>query len=114
MAAGLVKCPNIPHTFVHDLESLYWVLFWIDLTHVQSSWTDESRSSFIKGPMSPNVYSHCGGKEKETFLTSNVMLTRKYCNSRKFYPSQSSGRFADPTRRPTALSAINGAYMLPP
>ncbi|KAF8502330.1 hypothetical protein F5888DRAFT_1608322, partial [Russula emetica] len=29
MAAELIKCPKIRHTFSHDLESFFWVLMWI-------------------------------------------------------------------------------------
>jgi len=75
MAADLVECHNTRQTFVHNLESFFWVLLWIVLTKVQTSWTDERRSSFLKGTMSPRVYSHCAGQEKTIFLTSSAMMT---------------------------------------
>lgn len=42
-------------------------------------WTDEERSSYIKGAMSPKIYSNSGGRVKIQFLTSQDDL-----DSRRF------------------------------
>jgi hypothetical protein len=79
MAADLVETPHTIHNFVHDLESFFWVLLWIVLTQVETTWTDEDRSSYIKGTMSPKIYSNSGGRVKIRFLTSQDEL-----DSRRF------------------------------
>lgn len=74
MAADLVESSDIPHTLHHDLESIFWVLLWIILTRVPTSWSDDARSSFINETMSPIVYSHTGGTMKSSWLTSESPL----------------------------------------
>ncbi|KAF8498044.1 hypothetical protein F5888DRAFT_1567446, partial [Russula emetica] len=37
MAAELIECPKIRHTFIHDLESFFWVLMWIVVTQVPTT-----------------------------------------------------------------------------
>jgi len=77
MAADLVERPNIPQTFVHDLESFFWVLLWIVLTRVQTSWTEGTRL-FIHEVMNPKVYENgSGGRQKTIFLTAKYELSKK-------------------------------------
>ena len=98
VAADLVECRNTPRqTFVHDLESFFWVLLWIVLTEVRTSWTDERRSSFLKGTMSPEVHSHCAGQEKTMFLTSSAIMTQS--------------NFQIP-KNPTLCHLVHGLYKL--
>jgi len=68
MAADLVQYPNIPQTFVHDFESFFWVLLWMVLTRLKTSWTAATVSSFIGGTMNPRVYSGTGGQQKTHFM----------------------------------------------
>lgn len=78
MAADLVERPHTIHKFVHDLESFFWVLLWIVLTQVETTWNDEERSSYIKGTMSPKIYSNSGGRFKIQFLTSQDLDSRRF------------------------------------
>jgi hypothetical protein len=78
MAADLVESPTIRHTFVHDLESFFWVLIWIVLTRVKTSWNVGVRSAFIRGTMSPKIYLNSGGREKKRFLTSQTDLDKDH------------------------------------
>jgi Fungal protein kinase len=73
MAAALVESNNIAHTFVHDLESFFWVLLWIILTRVGCSWDQAARSGFLNETMSPKVYGNVAGQAKSTFLTSDKL-----------------------------------------
>jgi Fungal protein kinase len=74
MAAALMESNNnIAHTFVHDLESFFWVLLWIILTRVGCSWDQRDRSSFLNETMSPKVYGNVASKVKSTFLTSDKL-----------------------------------------
>ncbi|KAF8271223.1 hypothetical protein EI94DRAFT_1497197, partial [Lactarius quietus] len=37
MTAALIKEANITHTFVHDLESAFWVVLWMALSYMRSN-----------------------------------------------------------------------------
>jgi hypothetical protein len=70
MAADLVESPRATHTFAQDLESFFWVLLWVVLKQVSTTWSDQARTSFLKTTMGPKLYTDCAGNEKSTFLTS--------------------------------------------
>ena len=55
MVADLIQRLNIAHTFVHDLESTFWVLLWVTFAYMPNTWSDVDRSSFLRGTMSPRV-----------------------------------------------------------
>ena len=74
MAGDLTADPKIQHTFAHDLESFFWVLLWIVLTHVQNGSEDRIRSSFIHGTMNPRIFNSSRGPNKKLFLTSALAL----------------------------------------
>ncbi|KAI0283056.1 hypothetical protein BGY98DRAFT_952758 [Russula aff. rugulosa BPL654] len=66
----LVEGPDICHTHAHDLESFFWVLIWIVLRRVKTTWDIEKHSSFINGTMSLRVCGTSGGDSKRAWLTS--------------------------------------------
>ncbi|KAI9444414.1 hypothetical protein BJY52DRAFT_1194324 [Lactarius psammicola] len=68
MAADLVQRSSIPHAFVHDLESVFWVMFWIVISYMPSSWNEADRTSFLQETMSPRVYHNSGGRSKLFFM----------------------------------------------
>jgi len=106
MAADLVKSPDVAHTLHHDLESFFWVLLWIILTRVPTSWIDEERSSFVNETMSPRVYRRTRGTQKRSWLTSGSPLIKE-----KF---QITG---NPTLREFAaelLSTVSARYHVEP
>src|SRR5712671_7487852 len=76
MAADLVRDPNITQTFEHDLESVFWVLFWIMLLYVDNKYTVPMRSSYIIQTMNPRTFrdSGSGGSDKFNFMASAVAL----------------------------------------
>jgi hypothetical protein len=76
MAADLVEDPTIPQKLEHDLESFFWVLFWIILMQVPCSWNTAIRSKFIEDTMNPKVYGQSGGQAKKTFLTNPFKLLK--------------------------------------
>ncbi|KAF8494313.1 kinase-like domain-containing protein [Russula emetica] len=77
MAAELIERPKIRHTFSHDLESFFWVLMWIVVTRVPTTWDESARSIFINGVMNPKVYSNIGSTEKSTWLKAGNPLREK-------------------------------------
>ena len=62
MAADLVEKLGTAHTLTQDLESVFWVLLWIVLKWVSSSWSDGQRASLLE-TMSSKWF-------KSVFLTS--------------------------------------------
>lgn len=78
MAADLVQSQNIEQKFIHDLESFFWVLLWIVLTQVETSWDSGTRSSFLSTTFSPKVYGHTGGSSKLMFLSSDGLDESKF------------------------------------
>jgi len=76
MAADLVKDPNIAQTFEHDLESVFWVLFWMTLLYVDNKYTVPMRSSYIIQTMNPRTFgdSGSGGSNKFNFMASPITL----------------------------------------
>ncbi|KAF8488574.1 kinase-like domain-containing protein, partial [Russula emetica] len=77
MAAELIERPKIRHTFSHDLESFFWVLMWIVVTRVPTTWDESARSIFINGVMNPKVYSNIGSTEKSMWLKAGNPLREK-------------------------------------
>jgi hypothetical protein len=75
MAADLVESPGTRQTFVHDLESFFWVLLWIVLTQVPCNWEIGRRSRFISETMSLKVYGETGGEAKKIYLRAKENLS---------------------------------------
>ncbi|KAI9511079.1 hypothetical protein F5148DRAFT_994260 [Russula earlei] len=67
MAADLVCNPAIPQTFVHDLESAFWVLIWNAVLYMETNMNDGLRSSFLK-KMSPEMFEGTGGTGKSDYM----------------------------------------------
>ena len=61
MVADLVQHSNIAHTFIHDLESAFWVIIWVAFSYMSNLWSAADRSSFLNETMSPWVYLTSGG-----------------------------------------------------
>jgi len=75
MAAELNENPSIPHTPEHDLESVYWVLLWLTLLYMKTSWASGLRSSTLGEAMTPKVYFSGGGTSKLHFIRDKVAVT---------------------------------------
>jgi len=73
MAADLIGSSGIQQTFVHDLESFFWVLLWIVLTQVETGWNDLRRSDFLETTFSPKIYGDSGSSSKLVSLTPNIL-----------------------------------------
>jgi hypothetical protein len=74
MAADIVVSPNVVHTFIHDVESAFWVLIWMACAYLPISWDVGLRSSFMMDTMCPKIYLNTGGGSKLSFLTAGSML----------------------------------------
>jgi len=78
MAADLVENPAIPHTPEHNLESVFWVLLWMMLLYMKTSWSIEIHSSTLNSTMSPDVYQSSGGRGKLDFMRNPCVLNDLY------------------------------------
>lgn len=74
MAGDLVKDPQIPQTTEHDLESAFWVLFWITLSYLKTNYPPATRSSLLKQTMSPRCFVGVGGGDKVNFMINEAQL----------------------------------------
>ena len=76
MAADIVALPNIIHTFIHNIESAFWVLLWMACAYTPASWDVGTRSSFMRDTMSPRVFVGTGGGNKLFFLQDEALLAK--------------------------------------
>ena len=76
MAADIVASPNIIHTFIHDVESAFWVLLWMACAYTPASWDIGTCSSFMRDTMSPRVFVGTGGGNKLFFLQDEAVLAK--------------------------------------
>jgi Fungal protein kinase len=68
MAADIVEDPTIHQTFVHDIESTFFVLLWMAINYVKSDWDITKRSSELGTIFDPPVYGDSGGSTKSRFM----------------------------------------------
>jgi hypothetical protein len=72
MSAALVKCNDAPHTFVDDLESIFYVILWLVLMYSPNSMTPEVHTFFMQQVLDPVQY--MGGSAKADFLQGHSAL----------------------------------------
>jgi hypothetical protein len=53
MAADLIEDPTISQTFVHDLESAFYVMFWLSLKYLPNSYNPSRRGSVLSTVFNP-------------------------------------------------------------
>lgn len=70
MAANLIEDPMIGQTFHHDLESAFFVLLWMAILYLESSWGDDYLSNFVTLIFHPQVFGNSGGLTKLMFMQS--------------------------------------------
>jgi hypothetical protein len=70
MAVDLVKDPTICQTFVHNIESMFFLLLWMSIRFIKSSWDKARCSNFINSIFQPQVYGGSGGSTKVMFMQS--------------------------------------------
>ena len=68
MAADLVKNPRIEHTFVHDLESAFYVVFWLSIRLLPNSWSPSKRAIVMEEVFNPLASSDGGPSSKANWM----------------------------------------------
>jgi hypothetical protein len=85
MAADLVENPSTLQTFSHDLESAFYVIFYLAGFYREASWSENERSAFLHHTLNPGPCGDTGGKTKRLFICSpdseftvkdNLVLTK--------------------------------------
>ena len=74
MLAALIKCNDALHTFVDDLESMFYVILWLVLMYSPNSMTAEVCTSFMQQVLDPVQYTGMGGSAKADFLQGRSAL----------------------------------------
>ena len=75
MAADLIENPGISQTFVHDIESAFFVLLWMSLIYVKSNWEENRLSSFVHSIFNPPAFGDTGGPSKTMLMQSDNQLS---------------------------------------
>lgn len=78
MAADLVSNPAIDHTFVHDLESAFYVVFWLAVRFLPNSLDPERRSLVMTDLFSPRTFDNVGSISKLNWMARAVANTREF------------------------------------
>jgi len=73
MAAELIENPSIPHIPEHNLESMFWVLLWVTILYIDTSWSSSYHSGILD-IMTPKVYSTGASASKLHFLQDLMAL----------------------------------------
>ncbi len=75
MAAELVQKSDTPHTAVHDIESLIWVLLWICLKYMNS--TFDIGKSGVVGSVEDTLPSRGGHVDQESTYSHRQEVYRE-------------------------------------
>lgn len=82
MAADLIEQPDLAQTFIHDIESAFFVLLWMAICYVESTWDTSHRSSFVNIIFNPPVFGDSGGSTKAMFMRSDEQEIPKFPKNR--------------------------------
>lgn len=74
LSAALIKSKTAPHTFIDDLESIFYVILWLSLFYSVHSMSSGQLTAFIRTVLDPEEYEGTGGSGKINFLLSRSDL----------------------------------------
>jgi hypothetical protein len=79
MAADLIADPKMNHTFVHDLESAYYLVFWLSIRFLPNSWSPEDHVMVMHRLFNPVAFPDKGASSKKDWMvSSSVKETSKF------------------------------------
>jgi len=78
MATDLVKDPIINHTFIHDLESAFYIIFWLSIRLLPNSWTPQKRALVMCDLFNPLAFSNVGTFTKKNWMAEGVAETSNF------------------------------------
>lgn len=76
MAADLIENPKINQTFIHDIESAFFVLLWMATHYVQANLDSEQLSGLISSVFDPGVFGSSGKPTKVMFMRDEQILEK--------------------------------------
>ena len=78
MTVDLIKDPTICQTFIHNIESTFFLLLWMSICFVKSSWDKAHRSNFINSIFQPQVFGGSGDSTKVMFMQLKGLESLKF------------------------------------
>ena len=72
IAADLVMDPKINHTFVHDLESAFYVVLWLSIKFLPNSWSASTRRFVMSQLFNPDAFPTVGCSSKRNWMRNAV------------------------------------------
>jgi hypothetical protein len=79
MAADLIADPKMNHTFVHDLESAYYLVFWLSIRFLPNSWSPGDCVMAMHHLFNPVAFLDKGSSSKKDWMvSSSVKETSKF------------------------------------
>ena len=78
MAANLVKDPMINHIFIHDLESAFYVIFWLSIRLLLNSWTSQKHALVMCNLFNPLAFSNMGTFTKKNWMAKGIAETSNF------------------------------------
>ena len=78
MAADLVVAPKTIHTFVHDLESAFYVVLWLSIKYLGNSWSDRERAMAMIDLFNPHSFDDVGSSSKLNWMTNAIKLLNAF------------------------------------
>jgi hypothetical protein len=75
MAADLIRDPRIDHTFVHDLESAFYVILWLCIKFLPNNWNGAVRSLVMNDLFNPPTFKLVGSQAKVNWMARAVAQT---------------------------------------
>ncbi|KAI9430286.1 hypothetical protein H4582DRAFT_2087211 [Lactarius indigo] len=74
MAADLIGNPKINQTFIHDIESAFFVLLWMATHYVQAELQTDHLSGLVNSVFHPQIFGSSGGPGKIMFMRGEEEL----------------------------------------
>jgi len=86
IAADLLDNPQTEHSFVHDLESFFYVLLYLSVLYLPTGWDEGERSDFLNTIMDIRHFGKDGkgGTGKYFFMTSTSMKRLAFTSNDPF------------------------------
>ena len=81
MSTTLVKSKEAPHTFIDDLESIFYVILWLSVMYSPNSSSPAERTAFMKLVLDPEQFDGMGGTAKADFLQAHTSLQQIKCHN---------------------------------
>ena len=78
MAADLISNPKTDHTFVHNLESAFYVILWLSIKFLPNSWDGAVCSLVMNDLFNPPTFKLVGSQAKVNWMAHAIAQTREF------------------------------------